>query len=71
MCKERALDFIKAFNLPKDEETYIIEREVEKKSLVEIARDHHVTIEVVRDRRRAGFLRIADAISYRKEKSLE
>lgn len=68
MCRERALDYIGAFHLPKDEAAYIIEREVDGKSLVEIARDHHTTVEVVRDRRRAGFTRIADGIEYAKEK---
>lgn len=71
MCRERALDYINAFHLPEDEKLYIIEREVDGKSLVEIAREHHTTVEVVRDRRRAGFSRIADAIAYRGEKGLE
>lgn len=68
MCRERAIDYIKAFRLPPDEENYIIEREVNQKSLVEIARGYHTTVEVVRDRRRSGFSRIADAIAYRQEK---
>lgn len=68
MCRDRAIDFITAFHLPKDEEAYIIAHEVDGKSLVQISMEHHTTIEFIKNRRRRGFARINDAIEYAKEK---
>ena len=68
MCQERAIDYLKAFHLPEDEENYIIDRELKKMSIIAIAEKYHVSKEIVINRRQSGFARIADAINYAKEK---
>lgn len=68
MCKARAIDYISAFCLPEDEEKFIIEREINKLSIVAIAGKYNTSREYVRDCRRMGFSRIADAIEYENEK---
>lgn len=62
------MDFIRAFHLPSDEESFIVEREINHMSIAGIARKYNTSIECVRNRRRTGFSRIADAIEYEKER---
>lgn len=67
MCRERAVSYINGFHLLEDEQAYIIEHEVEDKSLQEIADNHHVNYETVKRRRHDAFQKIADAIKFRNE----
>lgn len=69
MSPERALDYLHSFHLPKDEELYIIEREINRKSIVKIADDHNTSERAVGEARKRAFGKIADAIDFRNEKS--
>lgn len=60
MGPRRAESYIRAFDLWEDEAQYIIDREVRKQSIQEIARAHHVSPETVKRRRRSGFSKIAE-----------
>lgn len=68
MCRERAVDFIKAFHLSPDEELFIIEHEVEGKSIAQIAAENSTSTDTVGKRRNSAFCKIADAMEYAREK---
>lgn len=68
MCRERAIDFIKAFHLFEDEELYIIEHDVNGKSIAQIAEEHNTSTDVIGKRRNSAFMKMADAMEYAKEK---
>lgn len=61
--------YISGFRLLPDEERYIIDREVNGHSVVQIALDNHVSVRAVQDVRKRAFGKIADAIDFRNEKS--
>jgi len=63
MGPRRAESYIRAFDLLEDEAEYIIEREVLKKSIQQIASAHNVSPETVKRRRKSGFQKIAEQIS--------
>lgn len=69
MSPERALDYLHSFHLPKDEELYIVEHEINKKSIVKIADDNNTCERRVGEVRKRAFQKIADAIDFREEKS--
>lgn len=68
MSREHALFWISGFQLLQDEEAFIIEKEVDGKSLQKIADDHNVTVETVTRRRHDAFRKICDAIEFRNSK---
>jgi len=55
MGPARAESYIRAFDLYEDEALYIIEREAKRKSIQQIADEHHVSQETVKRRRKSGF----------------
>lgn len=55
--------YIRSFELPEEEELYLIECDVRKKSVVQASLDHHSTPDVVKRRRQAAYAHIADAIN--------
>lgn len=63
MAPKRAIEYVKSFELPEEEERYLIERDVRKKSYAMIACQFHTTPEVIKSRRRSAFSKIADAIN--------
>jgi len=63
MGPRRAEEYIRAFDLYEDEAAYIIEREVKRMSVQQIAEAHNVSPETVKRRRRSGFSRIMNQIS--------
>lgn len=69
MAPEHALDYLNSFHLPEIEERFIVQREIEKKTIIQIANENHTTREVVNRTRSSAFRKIADAIDYRNEKS--
>lgn len=64
MGPRRAENYIQAFDLRDDESMYIIEREVRRKSIQQIASAHNVSAETVKRRRRSGFQKIAEQINH-------
>lgn len=63
MSPKRAAEYVKAFELPWDEELYIIERDIRKKSVVQIAMEHYISPETVKRRRRSGYTKIASELN--------
>lgn len=64
MSPKRAESFIKAFELPADEELFLIECDVRDKSYIQVMEEYHTTRSVIRDKRRRAFSKIADAINH-------
>lgn len=64
MGPRRAESYIQAFDLRDNESMYIIEREVRRKSIQQIASAHTVSAETVKRRRRSGFQKIAEQINH-------
>ena len=62
MAPKRAIEHIKSFDLPPEEELYLIECDVRRKSVVQASIDHHTTPDVVKRRRQAAYAHIADQI---------
>lgn len=62
MGPARVESYVSAFDLYEEEALFIIEREAHKKSVSEIARENHVSIETVKRRRRSGFTKIAEQL---------
>lgn len=69
MCPERAIDYIKAFDLPDDEEKCLIEREVRRRSCIQIAQKFNMSEEQVKRARQRAFVKMADKLDYDKEKA--
>lgn len=69
MSRERAMYYISGFRLLPDEERYIIEREVNGHSVVQIALENSTSVRAVQSVRKRAFQKIADAIAFREEKS--
>lgn len=63
MGPRRAESYIRAFDLQDDEARYIIEREVMRMSVQQIAAAHNVSQETVKRRRKSGFQKIADQLN--------
>lgn len=62
MGPRRAESYIRAFDLRDDEIIYIVEREAKNKSIIEIAREHNVSEETVKRRRKDGFRKISEQL---------
>lgn len=63
MAPKRAIDYIKAFELPADEEAAIIECDVRRKSIVQVSHETNMSIESVKRRRKWAYMKIQDSIS--------
>lgn len=63
MAPKRAIDYIKSFELPKDEELFLIECDVRRKSHVQASMDHNVTPEVVKRRKHSAYSHISDYLN--------
>lgn len=63
MAPVRSIPYIKSFQLPVEEELFIIEREAMRKSIQQIAMEHHVSVETVKRRRKSAFKKISNSIS--------
>lgn len=63
MAPKRAADYIRSFDLPEEEELFLMECDVRRKSCTQAALEHHTTAEVVKRRKRSGYAHIADAIN--------
>ena len=65
MAPNRAKDYIKSFDLPEEEELFLLECDVRRKSQVKAADDNHTTLEVVKKRKMSAYAHIADEINNR------
>lgn len=65
MAPKRAVEYIKAFELPEDEERYLIDCDVRGKSHVEVGMEYNVSPDWVKKKRQRAYLKIADALSNR------
>ena len=64
MAPQRAVDYVKAFDLPPMEEACIIECDVRGRSCVDVAMDLFVSPDTIKNCRRRSYGKIADGISY-------
>lgn len=64
MAHQRAVDYVKAFDLPPMEEACIIECDVRGRSCVDVAMDLFVSPDTIKNCRRRAYGKIADGISY-------
>lgn len=62
MSPRRAVWYIKAFELPQDEETAIIECDVRRKSCVQVAEKLHVAPDTVKRYRQRAYRKIASEL---------
>lgn len=69
MSPKRAISYIQSFELPTEEELFLVECDVRGKSYVQAADDNHTTPEVIKRRRQRAYAKIADEINYRQEES--
>ncbi len=67
MSPKRAIDYIQSFQLPPEEELFLIECDVRGLSYTQAAGEHHVTPEVIKRRRQRAYAKIADEISHRED----
>lgn len=71
MSPRRAKDFIESFGLQKEEETIILECDVNGLSYTQVSDKYHISPEVIKKRKQTAYSKMADEIEYRKEKPLE
>lgn len=62
MAPKRAIEYIKAFELPIDEENALIECDVRNKSVVQVSCETNVSVECMKRRRIRAYAKIADGI---------
>lgn len=63
MAPKRAISYIKAFELPEEEEACLIERDVRKRSYIQISEAMNMSPETVKKRRHNAFAKIADQLN--------
>jgi len=63
MAPKRAIMYIQSFDLPVDEELYLIECDVRQKSYAQICMENHTSPEAVKRKRFKAYQKIADAIN--------
>ncbi len=66
MSPRRAVKYIQSFQLPPEEELFLIECDVRGLSYVQAAREHSTTPEVIKRRRQRAYSKIADEINHSK-----
>lgn len=70
MSPNRAIGYIKSFNLRKDEENFLIEIDVYGKSIVAASMDYNVCVDTVKKKRKSAYLKIADEINHTKTEAI-
>lgn len=63
MSPKRAIAYIQSFELPEEEELFLIECDVRGLSYTQASDKHHVTPEVIKRRRQKAYSKISDAIN--------
>ena len=66
MAPNRAIDYIKAFNLPEDEERCLIECDVRRKCYAQIVTDENRPLgaETIKKRKQSAYAHIADQLNH-------
>lgn len=64
MAPKRALSYIRSFDLPEEEERYLIERDVRGKSYAQISLEFHISPESIKRRRQRAYRKIADQLNH-------
>lgn len=64
MAPTRAVSYIRAFELPEDEEICLVECDVKRLSAVQVAMRMGMTPDTVKKKRQRAFAHIADAINH-------
>lgn len=62
MAPKRAVEFVKGFELPEDEERFVIECDVRNRSYIQVAMTYHISTECVKKKRQRAYMKIADGI---------
>lgn len=62
MAPVRAIPYIQTFQLPKEEELVLVERECRGKSVQQIALEQNLSVETIKRRRKAALLKISREI---------
>lgn len=63
MSPKRAISYIKSFELPPEEELFLIECDVRCLSYTQAAKKHNFTPEVIKRRRQKAYSKISDEIN--------
>ena len=64
MAPKRAIDYIKSFELPFEEELFLMECDVRKKSYAQVSFEYHTSPEVIKRRRKSAYHKIADQLNH-------
>lgn len=70
MSPNRAISYIKSFNLRSDEENILIDTDVYGKSVVETAMDYNVCVDTIKKKRKSAYLKITDEINHKKAEAV-
>lgn len=62
MSPKRAIEYIKSFELPQDEETALIECDVRRKSCIQAAETLHISPDTVKRYRQRAYRKIASEL---------
>lgn len=65
MSPRRAIGYIQSFQLPPEEELFLLECDVRGLSYAQVADKHHTTPEVIKRRRHRAYAKIADEIIHK------
>lgn len=68
MAPRRAKEYIKSFELPEDEENFILLHDVQGLSYVQIADKCHTTVDVIKRKRQRAYAKIADWVDHEKRR---
>ena len=66
MAPRRAVEYILSFELPPDEAACIIERDVRRKSCVQVAMEHNLSVDAFKKYRPGAYQKIASAINVKR-----
>ena len=64
MAPKRAVAYIRSFELPEEEEIFLIECDVRRKSYIQAAQDHATTPETIKRRRQRAYAKIIDHLEH-------
>ena len=65
MAPRRATEYIHSFQLPEEEELFLLECDVRGKSYIQAAQEHSTTPEAIKRRRQRAYTKIADELNHR------
>jgi hypothetical protein len=64
MAPTRAITYIKAFQLPEEEEAILIDCDVKQKTEICVAIERHLSVDAVKKRKRKAYQKIADFLNH-------